>query len=175
MKKGDRVLYGLYDDEQDLLRAVKSANEKKLRIMDVFTPFPVHGLDDLLDLSESRLHIVGFWFGLLGAITAFGGMSWIFVFDWPLVYGGKPHWPVLSFIPITFELTVLFSSIGMFFTFLLINGMAPFVSNPVLDRRTTDDKFCIAFDITEESDTEDELSGFLEETGAAEINTKQID
>ncbi|MEL7426734.1 MAG: quinol:electron acceptor oxidoreductase subunit ActD, partial [Bacteroidota bacterium] len=54
------VLFGLYDDEEILLQAVKQANEEHLDIMDVFTPFPVHGLDPLLGLSESRLHIAGF-------------------------------------------------------------------------------------------------------------------
>lgn len=174
MKKGDKILYGLYDDEQDLLQAVKKANEQDLNITDVFSPFPVHGLDPLLDLAESRLHIVGFLFGMLGTITAFGLMSWIFVFDWPIIFGGKPYWSVPAFIPITFELTVLFSSIGMVVTYYLICGMGPGVVNPILDRRITDDKFCIAFDITEREDSTENLNGFFELTGASEVHTKLI-
>lgn len=65
------VIYGLYNDENDLLEAVKVANSKHLEIMDVYSPFPVHGLDPLLGLSESRLHIGGFIYGLLGTATAF--------------------------------------------------------------------------------------------------------
>ncbi len=72
--------------------------------MDVLTPFPVHGLDPLLGLAESRLHIGGFVYGMLGTLTAFLGMTWIFTRDWPQIYGGKPYWPILSFVPITFEL-----------------------------------------------------------------------
>ena len=119
------IIYGLYNDEEDLMRAVKKAKDAHLEIMDVYTPFPVHGLDPILGLSESRLHIAGFVYGALGTLTAFGGMSWIFTKDWPQIYGGKPHWPVPAFIPITFELTVLFACIGMVVTFYIINGLGP--------------------------------------------------
>ncbi len=174
MKRGDNIRYGLYDDEQDLLKAVDVAKARELTIKDVFTPFPVHGLDKALGLKESRLHIVGFIFGALGAITAFGAMSWIFVYDWPVIIGNKPHWPVLSFIPITFELTVLFSSIGMVVTFCLINAIGPGVVNPILDRRITDDKFCIAFDLSDEDDLPGDLDNFFTETGASSVHTKKI-
>ena len=99
------VLYGLYDDEEILLRAVKQANEDHLEIMDVYTPFPVHGLDPLLGLAESRLHIAGFVYGAIGTLTAFLFMTWVFTRDWPIIFGGKPYWSVPAFIPITFELT----------------------------------------------------------------------
>jgi len=135
------VIFGLYDDEQDLLSAVKTAKEEHLEIMDVFSPFPVHGLDPIMGLKESRLHIVGFIFGLIGTITAFGFMSWALASDWPIIYGGKPYWPVPSFIPVTFELTVLFASIGMVVTFYTVCGMGPGISNPTLHDRITDDKF----------------------------------
>ena len=69
------VLFGLYSDEEVLLKAVKKAKAAHLDIMDVFTPFPVHGLDEALDLKESRLHIVGFIFGLIGSLTAFLGIG----------------------------------------------------------------------------------------------------
>ena len=144
--KNKSIVYGLYNDETELMSAVKAANSKHLEILDVFSPFPIHGLDPLLGLEESRLHIGGFIFGMLGTLTAFLGMTWIFTKDWPQIYGGKPHWAVPAFIPITFELTVLFSAIGMVVTFYVINGLGPGVTNPYIDPRITDDKFCLAFD-----------------------------
>ena len=128
MSSTKEVLFGLYSDEEDLLKALKVANEKHLDIMDVFTPFPVHGLDPLLGLSESRLHITGFVYGLIGTLTAFLGMTWIFTSDWPLIFGGKPYWSVPAFIPIVFELTVLFAAIGMTVTFYVVSGMGPGVT-----------------------------------------------
>lgn len=174
MKKGDIIQYGLYDDETDLLKAVELAKERNLEITDVLTPFPVHGLDKALGLKESRLHIVGFLFGALGLVTAFGGMSWISVSDWPIVFGGKPFWAVLSYIPITFEITVLFTAIGLVVTFYLINGLGLGVKNPILDRRITDDKFCIAFDITGKEESKKSLEDFFDETGASTVNMKKI-
>ena len=92
--------------------------------------------------------------------------------DWPIIFGGKPHWSVPAFIPITFELTVLFSAIGMVVTFYTVCGLGPGVSNPPLDLRITDDMFCIAFDISEVD--ESTARTFLADTGASEINSKNI-
>ncbi len=170
--KGKNIIYGLYNDETELLRAVREANNQQLDIMDVLSPFAVHGLDPLLDLSESRLHIAGFFFGLIGCLFGFLLMTWMMGFDWQVIYGGKPYWPIPSFIPITFELTVLFSSVGMVVTFFTICGMGPGVDNPILDKRITDDKFCIAFDAGHANISE--VRDFFSSTGASEVNQKII-
>ena len=172
MKKRKEVIFGLYGDEQDLLQAVKAAKDKGLEIMDVYTPFPVHGLDPILGLKESRLHIAGFFYGLLGTLTAFLGMTWIFTKDWPIIFGGKPYWAVPSFIPITFELTVLFAAIGMTISFYVVSGLGFGVENFVLDNRISDDKFCLAFD-KEEVD-ENSAKSFLESTNVEEIHEKVV-
>jgi Protein of unknown function (DUF3341) len=169
------VLFGLYDDETKILSAVKKAKAEHLDIYDVFTPFPVHGMEDAMELSESRLHQAGFVYGLTGTLTAFLGMTWIFTSDWPIIFGGKPYWSVPAFIPITFELTVLFAAIGMVVTFYTICGMGPGVLNPTLHDRITDDKFCLAFDVTDASeDAKRQFQSFLEKTGAEEIDQKHI-
>ncbi len=169
------ILYGLYNDETELLAAVKAAKNAHLDIWDVFTPFPVHGLDPLLGLAESRLHQAGFVFGLTGTMTAFGFMTWATTRDWPTIFGGKPHWPVPSYIPVTFELTVLFAAIGMVVSFYTVCGMGPGVKNPTLDDRISDDKFCIAFDVSSFEDGEkSNLEAFFKNTGAAEVHTKSI-
>lgn len=172
MANHTEVIYGLYNDEEDLLHAVKAAKESHLDIYDVYTPFPVHGLDPVLGLEESRLHQAGFIYGMLGTMTAFLGMTWIFTKDWPNIFGGKPYWSVPAFIPITFELTVLFAAIGMTVTFYVINGLGPGVVNKHLDDRITDDKFCLAFD--KSLVAEEKASAFFKSTGAAEVNSKTI-
>ncbi|MEZ4919554.1 MAG: DUF3341 domain-containing protein [Saprospiraceae bacterium] len=170
-----KVLYGLYNDEEILKSAVATATESHLDIMDVYTPFPVHGLDPILGLNESRLHIVGFIFGAIGCLFGFGFMSWVFTTDWPIVFGGKPYWSVPAFIPITFELTVLFCAWGMTITFYTICGLWPGVKAKSLDNRITDDKFCIAFDVTDASDSDvDALKGFFSKTSAEEVNQKEM-
>ncbi len=165
------VIYGLYDDETDLMKAVKEAKELHLEIMDVYTPFPVHGLDPILGLAESRLHIAGFVYGSIGTLTAFLGMTWVFTKDWPIIFGGKPMWSVPAFIPITFELTVLFACVGMVITFYIVCGLGPGVTNDYLDDRITDDKFCLAFDTAEVDSAA--VKSFLSKTGA-EVNQKVL-
>lgn len=170
-----KVLYGLYNDEEDLKSAVRTAQSDHLDIMDVLTPFPVHGLDPILGLQESRLHYLGFVYGAIGALFGFGAMTWIFTSDWPTIFGGKPFWSVPAFIPITFEMTVLFSAWGMTLTFYTICGLWPGVKAKVLDNRITDDKFCIAFDVTNADDSDvDQLKGFFNRTSAAEVNLKTM-
>lgn len=170
-----KVLYGLYNDEEDLKSAVKAASAAHLDIMDVFTPFPVHGLDPILGLKESRLHYLGFIYGATGASFGFGVMSWIFTRDWPMVFGGKPYWSVPAFIPITFEMTVLFAAWGMTLTFYTICGLWPGVKANSLDNRITDDKFCLAFDVTEASDNlVGNIRSLFSQTQAAEVNLKTI-
>jgi len=168
MEKGHtEVLYGLYNDEEILLDAVRQAKKDHLDIMDVFTPFPIHGLDPILGLAESRLHQAGFVYGAI--------MTWVFTRDWPIIFGGKPYWSVPAFIPITFELTVLFAAIGMVVTFYVICGLGPGVTNEVLDDRITDDKFCIAFQTNGYSSEQiDKLKSFFTSTGVEEIGTKVI-
>lgn len=174
MKNKKEVLFGLYNDETELLSAVQSANEDHLNIMDVLTPFPIHGLDPLLGLKESRLHIVGFVFGAIGTTCAFLFMTWVFVSDWPMIFGGKPYFAAPSFIPVTFEFTVLMAAIGMTVTFYTICGMGPGIVNPILDSRITDNKFCLAFDLTHKQEEEEKLRSFFNKTGASEVHSKNI-
>ena len=123
--KNKEILFGLFDDETQLLAAVADAKHAHIEIDNVYTPFPVHGLDPLLGLEESRLHIAGFFYGLTGTLTAFFGMTWIFTRDWPTIFGGKPYFSFPAFVPIIFELTVLFASIGMVVTFYTVCGLGP--------------------------------------------------
>jgi hypothetical protein len=170
-----KVLYGLYLDEEILLDAVREIREDGKEIWDVFTPFPVHGLDPVLGLKESRIHIAGFVYGLIGTLTAFGFMTFVFTRDWPIIFGGKPYFSVPSFIPITFEFTVLMAAVGMVVTFYMVCGLGPGVTNPYLDPRITDDRFCIAFDVTGKSEEEiEELKVLLSKTNADETNIKDI-
>ena len=174
-KSDKKILYGVYDDEEILLDAIKRAKKDHLEIWDVFTPFPVHGLDPLLGLAESRLHVAGFVYGAIGTLTAFLGMTWGFTRDWPMIFGGKPYWSVPAFIPITFELTVLFCAIGMVVSFYIVNAQGPGIQPVIIDDRITDDKFVIVFD-TDKSSQEEEnsLTAFFETTGASEVHTKAL-
>lgn len=158
-----------YDDEEVLFPAVKKVRNSGYKMHDVYTPFPVHGLDTAMGLKETDLHIAGFIYGIIGTATALGFMSWIFTYDWPLNIGGKPHFSLPAFIPITFELTVLFSAVGMVLTFCYLNQLMPGVKKHVFHPRQTDDLFVMAIELNDQV-TEEEVIDFLKTTGAVETN-----
>jgi len=173
--KNKEILFGLFDDETQLLAAVSDAKKSHMEIDNVYSPFPVHGLDPLLGLEESRLHVAGFFYGLTGTLTAFLGMTWIFTRDWPTIFGGKPYFSFPAFVPIMFELTVLFSAIGMVVTFYTVCGLGPGVKAETLHDRITDDKFCIAFDMSDADDAQrSSLRSFFEKHGASLVDTKLV-
>ncbi len=166
------VLHALYNDDDILMKAVKELRAKKYRIIDVYTPFPVHGLDKAMGLTPTRLAITSFLYGLVGLSVATLMMNYIMIEDWPRNIGGKPSFSYLqnmpAFVPIMFELTVFFAAHLMVITFYLRSKIWPFRKAENPDVRTTDDHFLIEVDAANHD--LDELSKFLYDTGASEIS-----
>ncbi|MEO5648785.1 MAG: DUF3341 domain-containing protein [Ginsengibacter sp.] len=169
-----KFIVGSFEEEKVLFPAVKNVRRAGYKIHDVYTPYPVHGLDHALGLRETSLHTMGFIYGIIGTATAVGGMGWIFTTDWPLNIGGKPHFPLAAFIPITFELTVLFSAVGMVWTFCWLCKMMPGVKKHHFSPRATDDAFVMVIECTDTSN-EAEIESFLGNNGAIEINTQEAE
>ncbi|MBI3131367.1 MAG: DUF3341 domain-containing protein [Acidobacteria bacterium] len=143
MATTDRSLFkAAFADPDQLLGAVKHLRMKMgLNVLDTFTPFPVHGMDDALGLKPSRLTWVCGGFAILGFLTALALQLWTSVVDYPLVVGGKPLASLPAFVPVTFELTVLFAALGTVFTFLAISGLRPRIYPKDLLPGVNDDKF----------------------------------
>ena len=143
----NKFLHAIYDDDDKLLDAVKLLKKEGVTIEDVFTPFPVHGLDHLLDLKPTRLAINAFIYGCLGLSVGLLMINYIMIVDWPQNIGGKPSFSLLenlpAFVPVIFELTVFFTAHLMVITFYLRSRLWPFkkAENPIPE--TTDDKFLI--------------------------------
>ncbi|QJB34659.1 DUF3341 domain-containing protein [Chitinophaga oryzae] len=165
---------GLFDDEAVLFPAVKKVRTAGYKLHDVYTPFPVHGLDHAMGLRETSLHTAGFIYGITGTTTALTFMSWVFNVDWPLNIGGKPHFPLPAFIPITFELTVLFAAVGMVMTFCYLCQLMPGVKKHIFHPRQTDDKFVMVIELTEKTNAE-EVKRFLNEAGAHDVNEQRAE
>lgn len=150
-----------FDDEVPMLQAVKKLRENKEIINDVLSPFPVHGLDEALGEKRTRIPVVGFIFGVLGAITAFGFQTWVFTVSYPLIIGGKPFFSAPAFIPITFELTVLFSGLAMVAALLIRSHLKPEITFNPIDDRITDDHFVILVSAPDEEATRNRIKSLL--------------
>lgn len=169
-----RFLVGIFDDDDVVMKAVRQVRESGVRIHEVYTPFPVHGLDVALGHPRSRLGIAAFMFGLTGLLTALALMSYTEKFDWPMIVGGKDSFAFPVYIPIMFELTVLFTALGMVSTFVISNGLGPTVKPLMFDLRTTDNKFAMAIDMEKNKLSEADIETILKQSGAAEVNVKQF-
>ena len=169
-----KFLVGIFDDDDVVLKAIKDVRNAGVRIHEVYTPFPIHGLDVALGHPRSRLGIAAFMFGLTGLTTAFLLMSYTEKFDWPMIVGGKDSFSFPIYIPIAFELTVLFTALGMVTTFIISNNLGPTVKPLMFDLRTTDNKFAMAIDMEKNSLQESAIESILKQYGAAEVNVKQF-
>ena len=157
------------NDESPLLQAVGKLRDSRETIIDVLTPFPIHGLDKSLSFKRSRVPIAGFAFGLLGAVLAFSFQTWVFTVSYPLVFGGKPFFAVPSFIPITFEVTVLFAGIAMVAAMFIKSDLKPDIDFEAISDRITDDLFVIIIDAENEKTTIEKIRSTLEGIETVEI------
>ena len=174
MKHTNKYITAYFMDDDELLSCIKKLNESKVKILDVLTPFPIHGLDSLIGLKRSRIPLVGLIAGLAGGIFALLSQIWISTTVWPLDIGGKPFLAIPSFVPVTFEISVLAAAFGMFGAYLFKSKLKPVSKNIIQDERITDDRFLIIVDLGTENIDENEagISQLLKETGALGITTK---
>jgi hypothetical protein len=176
MDVNKNFLVGVFEDEDVLLDAVRTLRTGGVKIHEVYSPFPVHGLDDALGYKKSRLPIAAFMFGITGTCLALLMQIWMLGYDWPMIIGGKDYASLPPFIPVTFELTVLLSALGMVATFMITSDMKPYGSPRQFDIRSTEDKHVMAVDLNVNAGkSQDEITRLLRSAGASEVNTKTFE
>ncbi|MBZ4189061.1 DUF3341 domain-containing protein [Niabella beijingensis] len=166
-----KFITGNFYDEAVLFPAVKKVRRAGYKVHDVYTPFPIHGLDKELGMKDTDLHIAGFIYGITGTTTAISFITWALTLDWQINFGGKPFFSLPAWIPIMFELTVLFSAVGMVFTFCWLCQLAPFVKKDHFNPRSTDDTFVMAIECTDKTN-EEEAIAFLKNAGAQDVQVQ---
>ncbi|MGL5892122.1 MAG: DUF3341 domain-containing protein [Bacteroidia bacterium] len=167
-----KTIQGIWGDEELLMNGAKQMRDARIKVKEVFSPFPIHGIDPVIGLPRTRLAICAFIYGLTGTSLAILMTWYMMVSDWPTDIGGKPsfyyfmNWP--AFIPVTFELTVFCAGHGMAITYLLRNWTLPGVHEKNPDPRTTDDKFMMVIEAKE--DKAAEIVSMMRASGAEEVN-----
>jgi Protein of unknown function (DUF3341) len=176
METNKNFIVGIFDDEDILLEGVEKVRDKGVKIHEVYTPFPVHGLDEALGYKRSRLPIAAFLFGLTGTSLALTMQIWMLGIDWPMIIGGKNFVSLPPFIPVTFELTVLLAALGMVATFMIVSDLKPYKWPRQFDLRSTDDKHVMAIDLAINANlSADDIKRILKEAGASEANDKNFE
>jgi hypothetical protein len=176
MDGNKNFLVGVFEDEDVLISAVRKVRSSGVKIHEVYSPFPVHGLDEALGYKKTRLPIAAFIFGLTGTCLALLMQIWMLGYDWPMIIGGKNFTSLPPFIPVTFELTVLLSALGMVATFMIISDMKPYGWPRQFDIRSTDDKHVMAVDVDlNGAKSKDEITRLLKDAGASEVNVKTFE
>jgi len=175
----DKVIYAMYDDDGTLMSAAKSLVKQGVKVADVFSPFPIHGIDPIIGVKRTRLAIVSFMFGITGTSLAVLGMWYFMIYDWPMNIGGKPSFSLMenlpAFIPVTFEFTVLCAAHGMAITYLIRNKTLPGMPARNPDPRTTDDKFVMEIRTSDNHGVSvDQLSEMVKSTDVYEYNEKDV-
>ena len=173
----NKIIHAIFDDEQDVLSVVQDLKDKNIEVNEVYSPFPIHGLDPVLGLKETRMAITAFIYGCIG--LTFGGLLIYYIMisgvgkSWPMNIGGKPNFTFYhnlpSFVPIMFECTVLFAGHLMSITYLFRNKLYPGASTSSPDPRTTDDKFLVELTYL---DNKEEVITLLKKSNVTEINEK---
>jgi hypothetical protein len=170
----NKVVQAMYNDDDILMDAVKEVRKANYHIEEVYTPFPVHGLDKAMGLKGTRIAITAFMYGCVGLVFSVWMMNYMMIEEWPQDIGGKPSFTFIqnmpAFVPIMFEMTVFFAAHLMVITFYMRSRLWPFKEAENPDPRTTDDMFVMEVIV---DGNEDELIAFLEKTGTVEIKVTE--
>ncbi len=161
-----------FDGPDELLDAAAQARDRGYRSFDVHSPFPIHGMDGAMGLRRSRLGWIVFIAGAIGAASGMGMQWFCAAYDYPILTGGKPFFSWQAFIPITFEMMVLFAAFGAVIGMLLLNGL-PQWYHPTLKHspfaRASDDGFFLVIEASDPMFHMEQTPAFLTRIGGKEI------
>lgn len=169
------ALHGLlaeFDTAQQLLDAAYRAREAGFTRTDAYSPFPIHGLAEAVGFNERLIPKLVFVAGLVGGLAGFGLQYWTSVIDYPLNIGGRPFFSWVSFIPITFELTILFAAFTAVISMIVLNGL-PQPYHPVFNvpafARASQDRFFFAIEASDPRFDPDTTRAFLSGLNPREV------
>lgn len=155
-----------------VLEAVERLRRERFIVVDVHSPFPVHGLERALGLRPTRLGLVTLVAGAVGGLVALAFQIWVHAFDWPMGIGGKDDLALLALVPVTFELTVLAAAVATFLALLWRRGLYPRVDGASVSLphpRVTDDVFAVLVDERNASFDPRRFDELCDELGAEEV------
>jgi len=168
-------LVATFSDAHDLVGAVRAARSKNFRIHDVYAPYPIHHLDEAMEIRRTRLPWITLAAGTVGLFSGLLLQFYTAVLDWPLNVGGKPDNSTLAFLPISFELTVLFGGLATVAAFFLRARLFPGKRECLAAQDVTNDEFALVLRIRDTSFDARLAYSVLQENGAEAIQEMVIE
>ena len=174
MAKYSSGIVGFGPDEHKLLDAAPHTRKAGFKKFDALTPFPVHGLDEACGLNRSWIPWVTFVFGVAGFLAGWGFQYYVNVVDWPVIIGGKPHHSLPAFVPVMFELTILFGALSSVAACFFVACRLPKVDPPVIDPELSCNKFALFVPESDFGYDEGKVKEMFEKLGATEIRKAEF-
>jgi hypothetical protein len=171
------LIVGVYNEPDNLIEGVKKLKKHGVEIFDCFTPFPVHNLDTAMGIKRSNLTVGAFICGSLGFMSGLLLQFYMMVFDWPMNIGGKPdnYLMLPSMVPVTFEVTILFTAFGMGLLFFYRSKMVHGIKADILDLRQTNDLLLLTIESDKLTVAKSEVLDLMKSSGAIEIRERNGD
>lgn len=173
-KKNIHGVLAEFKNPKELIDAASTVEKSGYNKYDTYAPFPIHGMEKAMGLKKSPLG----WIVLAGAVTGLVGivalMVWVMAYAYPLNISGKPFINIPIYVPVAFELTVLFSAFAAVFGMFYLNGLPRF-HNPLFNverfKRASDDGFFICIEARDDLFSEEKVSSLFSDAGATHIET----
>ncbi len=168
-------IYGLlaeFDTPTEMVEAANKIREAGYKKTDAFSPFPLHEIDEALGIKRSILPFLVLAGGVIGLLTGLGLTYFVHVYDYPIIVGGRPFFSLPSFIPPSFELTILFAAFTAVFGMILLNGL-PQPYHPVFNvprfALATREKFFLLIERRDEKFDYEETKSFMQSLNPQEV------
>lgn len=167
-------LCAVFESEKQILKATKTLKEKNIPIFDIYAPYAVHGLDEAMEIRRSRLPIICFFAGGIGFLFSLLFQIWVFTRSWPIIVGGKPYNAVPTFIPVSFEMTILFGGVVTALAFFFRSQLFPGNFPRLFDEAATDDRFILAIEKKNAQFDFQKLESLIKNFGASEVKVREV-
>ncbi len=175
--ENQRIIAGSFANDHDTLGAVRASRDAGHEIIDVFGPFPIHGIEEAMGIRPTRLPWVCFFAGIVGLSLAMLFQYWTSASDWAINVGGKPFNSLPAFVPVGFEMTVLFAGLSTVAAFLIRSRLFPGKKHKVIHSPITDDRFVILLAETGRALDSESVRAIWADHGVLKVaeSTKELD
>lgn len=167
------AIVGEFESPEKLIKVAEEAKFAGYRVMDAYSPFPIHGLSDAIGFRDTKVPWTVFIFAIIGLTCGYSLQFWTSVIDYPMNVGGKPMNSIPAFIPVSYETTILFSAISAAVGMFVYNRL-PMPYHPIFNaknfERASQDRFFLAIEAADPKYDADAIEKLLRSNGALEVS-----